>query len=48
MKDYKIINKKLDVNKFSPKKLDIPLRGNEILYVTSIPLTQDAIFAPWK
>ena len=44
MKDYKIINKKLDVNKFSPKKLDIPLRGNEILYVTSIPFPNKKLF----
>ena len=43
MKDYKIINKKLDVNKFSPQKLDISLSGN-ILYVTSIPFPNKKIF----
>ena len=43
MKDYKIINKKLDVNKFSPQKLDISISGN-ILYVTSIPFPNKKIF----
>ena len=43
MKDYKIINKKLDVNKFSPQKLDISFSGN-ILYVTSIPFPNKKIF----
>ena len=43
MKDYKIINKKLDVNKFSPQQLDISLSGN-ILYVTSIPFPNKKIF----
>ena len=43
MKDYKIINKKLDVNKFSPQKLNISFSGN-ILCATSIPFPNKKIY----